>query len=88
MIIKLAEVTTLVKVACSNWSFGCPDMVPVRYVNEHESVCRYVPDVPCLVHMCQWVGMYEQLHEHMSNLHPGVTVESSVTIILLLTILI
>ncbi|XP_003241456.1 E3 ubiquitin-protein ligase SINA-like 7 [Acyrthosiphon pisum] len=77
MVIKLAETTSAVKVACSNWSFGCPDLVPVRYVNEHESVCRYVPDVPCLVHVCQWVGMYEQLYEHVSNMHPGVTVESS-----------
>ncbi|CAI6353772.1 unnamed protein product [Macrosiphum euphorbiae] len=77
MVIKLAEATPLVKVACSNRSFGCPDLVPVRYVNEHESVCRYLPDVPCLVPVCQWVGMYEQLYEHVFNVHPGVTVESS-----------
>ncbi|CAI6354216.1 unnamed protein product [Macrosiphum euphorbiae] len=40
MVIKLPEATPLVKVACSNWSFRCPDLVPVRPVNEHESVCR------------------------------------------------
>ncbi|CAI6353883.1 unnamed protein product [Macrosiphum euphorbiae] len=56
MVIKLPEATPLVKVACSNWSFRCPDLVPVRPVNEHESVCRYVLEVPCLVHVCQWVG--------------------------------
>ncbi|XP_060858450.1 E3 ubiquitin-protein ligase Siah2-like [Metopolophium dirhodum] len=81
MVIKLAEATTVVKVACSNWSFGCPDLVPVQHVNEHESVCRYVPDVPCLVHVCQWVGMYEQLYEHVFNVHPGVTVESSTNLL-------
>lgn len=84
MVIKLAEATPLVKVACSNWAFGCPDLVPVRHVNEHESVCRYVPDVPCLVAVCQWVGMYEQLYEHVFNVHPGVAVESSVTILILI----
>ncbi|CAI6372239.1 unnamed protein product [Macrosiphum euphorbiae] len=81
MVMKLAEATPLVKVACSNWSFGCPDLVPVRHVNEHESACRYVPDVPCLVHVCQWVGMYEQLYEHVSNVHPDVTVESSTNLL-------
>lgn len=84
MVIKLAEAISLVKVACSNWSFGCPDLVSVRHVNEHESMCRYVPDVQCLVHVCQWVGMYEQLFQHVFNVHPGVAVESSVTIIILL----
>ncbi|XP_022172313.1 uncharacterized protein LOC111035107 [Myzus persicae] len=77
MVVKLAEASLSAKVACSNWSFGCPELVPVRYVNEHESACRYVPNVPCQVSVCQWVGMYEQLYEHVSNAHPGVAVESS-----------
>lgn len=79
-VVKLAEAATMVKVACSNWQYGCTDRVSVRHVNEHESGCRYVPDVPCQVAVCQWVGMYEQLYEHVCNVHPGVAVHTMVTI--------
>ncbi|XP_022162326.1 uncharacterized protein LOC111028095 [Myzus persicae] len=77
MVVKLTEVTSLVKVACFNRSLGCPELLSVRWVNEHEAVCRYVADVPCQVAVCQWVGTCEQLYDHVSSVHPGVAVESS-----------
>uniref|UniRef100_A0A2S2PUF7 E3 ubiquitin-protein ligase n=1 Tax=Schizaphis graminum TaxID=13262 RepID=A0A2S2PUF7_SCHGA len=77
MVDKLNELCHQVKVKCSNWSRGCTELVPVRYVNEHESRCLYMPNVPCQVTVCQWLGIYEQLYEHVSSSHPGVAVQTS-----------
>ncbi|KAE9535244.1 hypothetical protein AGLY_007977 [Aphis glycines] len=76
MIVKLTELSTLVKVKCSNWQHGCTELIPVRYVSDHESECPHVPTVRCQVTMCQWLGMYEQLFEHVSSSHPGITVRT------------
>ncbi|XP_026807561.1 E3 ubiquitin-protein ligase SINA-like 10, partial [Rhopalosiphum maidis] len=74
---KLTELSRQVKVKCSNWFHGCTRLVPVRYMNKHESRCLYVPSVPCRVTVCQWLGIYEQLYEHVSSSHPGVAVQTS-----------
>lgn len=87
MIVKLSQLSAFVKVACPHQSFGCPELVPVQLFNEHQSTCRYVPDVPCQVAVCQWVGAYEQLYEHVHNVHPGIALQTPVTIILILSIL-
>ncbi|KAF0751141.1 E3 ubiquitin-protein ligase sina-like isoform X1 [Aphis craccivora] len=75
-VVKLTELTTLVKVTCSNRQHGCTELIPVRYVSDHESECPHVPTVRCQVTICQWLGMYEQLFEHVSSSHPGVTVRT------------
>ncbi|CAH1732208.1 unnamed protein product [Aphis gossypii] len=75
-VVKLTELSTLVKVVCSNWQHGCTELIPVRYVNDHESQCPHTPTVRCQVSMCQWLGMYEQLFEHVSSSHPGVIVRT------------
>jgi len=62
----------VVKVKCSNWQHGCTELIPVRYVSDHESECPHVPTVSCQVTGCQWLGVYEQLYEHVSNSHPRV----------------
>ncbi|KAL5238556.1 hypothetical protein ACI65C_005966 [Semiaphis heraclei] len=79
MTIKLSQLTAFVRVACPHQPFGCPVMVPVQLFHEHQSVCMYVPDVSCQVAVCQWVGMYEQLYEHVHKTHPGFALQTPVT---------
>ncbi|XP_025196612.1 uncharacterized protein LOC112595576 [Melanaphis sacchari] len=74
---KLTELARLVKVKCTYAPYGCTELIYVRYVNEHESRCPHVPNVACQVNACQWLGMYEQLYEHVSNSHPGVAIQTS-----------
>ncbi|XP_050056601.1 E3 ubiquitin-protein ligase sina-like [Aphis gossypii] len=71
-VVKLTESSTLVKVTCSNWQHGCTELISVRCVSNHESECPHVPTIlQCQVTMCQWLGMYEQLFEHVSSSHSG-----------------
>jgi len=73
-LVKLTELFNLVKAKCSNYQHWCTDLIPVRYVSDHESECPLVPTVRCQVTVCQWLGINEQLYEHVSNSHPGITV--------------
>lgn len=81
--VKLAEAMMLVKVACAHRPYGCTELLPVNEVIGHESVCVHVPDVRCLVTACQWVGIHEQLFDHVRRVHPHVGIQSSVIIALL-----
>lgn len=77
---KLSEVFNLVRVTCTNRRFGCAELPIVRALDEHETACPYKPNLQCHVSVCQWTGVYDQLLDHVRQMHSGdVLVDQSVT---------
>lgn len=76
--VKMAEVMARVKVACTYRQHGCTELVVLCRVTLHEEVCPFKPGIPCLVPVCQWMGDYDQLFNHVNTEHPGVAVVSTV----------
>ncbi|VVC38531.1 TRAF-like,Zinc finger, RING-type,Zinc finger, RING/FYVE/PHD-type,Zinc finger, SIAH-type,Seven-in- [Cinara cedri] len=80
-VILLTEVLATVRLACTYREFGCNQMYYVRDVPDHERTCVYKPNTYCLVAACQWVGTYDQLHEHVGCMHPDVYIKKTTNIL-------
>lgn len=66
---KVYELMSITRVTCSFRTEGCPDLVFVPQVAEHEAFCPHVPKVRCMAPWCQWLGAYEQAFEHVASEH-------------------
>lgn len=75
---KLAEWMSMVRVVCAHRQFGCNLLITVLEITDHEAQCAYKPDVLCLVSTCQWIGVYNQLYDHVTRRHPNVASERPV----------
>lgn len=75
---KLEEVVCNVMVSCAHRSLGCPELHAVYDVTGHEAQCSHAPDVRCLVSVCQWIGVYHQLFDHVLHAHNDVALEAEV----------
>jgi len=75
---KMTEVAANVMVSCAHRPHGCPELHALRDVTKHEAQCPHAPDVRCLVSVCQWMGVYDQLFEHVRHAHNDVAVDTAV----------
>lgn len=77
---KMNAIVARTRVACAHRQHGCVQLVPVCRVSYHEVECSQRPNVRCLVSTCRWLGVHDQLFDHVKSMHPGVAVDSAVTI--------
>lgn len=82
---KLYELMSVTKVACAFRPEGCPKLVHVPMVSEHESICPYASQVRCMVSMCRWMGAYDGAFRHVSLEHQFSAYDVSVTFVRLHT---
>lgn len=75
---KIAEVVSNVMVSCEHRPHGCPELHALRDVAKHEARCLHAPNVRCLVSVCQWIGVYDQIFEHVRHAHNEVAVDTAV----------
>lgn len=76
---KLCEFISATKVACSFRPKGCPNIMFISLVVEHEVLCPYASHVRCMVAWCRWMGEYNQVYSHVSTQHQFSAYEVSVT---------
>lgn len=77
--VKLSEAIGVVRVACKYRSYGCTELPTVQEVTIHEARCIFARDVQCLVSVCQWTGVHDELYDHVRLSHPKqVIVDSTV----------
>lgn len=75
---KMAEDMARAKVACAHRRYGCAQIVAVIRAPDHEAECSFKPDAHCLVSLCQWMGVYDQLFNHVNSAHTKFAVVSEV----------
>lgn len=76
--VKLAQVVANAMVPCAHRSYGCPKLLALYDVAHHEDQCPHAPHVRCMVSVCQWIGVYDQLFEHVRCTHHDVAIETTV----------
>lgn len=69
----------MTKVACMYRPDGCPELLAVKVVSEHEALCPHVNKVRCMVVWCTWMGLYNDAFRHVSCEHQFSAYDVSVT---------
>jgi E3 ubiquitin-protein ligase SIAH1 len=72
--VALETIARRQKYPCANRGSGCPDLLSIELIVEHQAVCTHGP-IKCPLtkvgFQCSWNGVKFDLEEHAKAAHPG-----------------
>jgi E3 ubiquitin-protein ligase SIAH1 len=70
--VALETIARRQKYPCANRENGCPDLLSIEHIAEHQAVCTHGP-IKCpftkIGHKCSWNGVISDLEEHATAAH-------------------
>jgi len=76
--VALENIARRQKYPCANRQGGCLDLFSIEHIAEHHAVCVYGKIKCPKPWECSWIGLKNDLKEHVKSAHPNAFVEDSV----------
>jgi len=78
--VALENIARRQKYPCANWQGGCLELLSIEHIAEHHAACLY-GKIKCpkpFIGECSWIGLKNDLKEHVKSAHPKAFVKDSV----------